>query len=391
VPFEVEEIAIEVPEVPERVPALAPEARAAFDRMRRSNDGAMVVGFLKAVVATQGGIARRSEEAEKVGSVMLGLIAANSSHAVQGVRHITTLVASSRAFALEFAMKTVADFRELCNQHNPFQLAGQIVALWGSVVGAGAGEAALLNFVRATGVLGGLCGLFELAGLDNGISEVVELITAVIEFLKVAVAFLHRQTADDCGFPGVVAPAILGFFRAAASNPGRFKTESLVTAARVLSSLAVDFGEAVVVAVDEQLAASLVHVLKTFLGNTNATLLPVTHELIILFGLLCRWSSVFRESCTWLPPPTLLAKLCELPLSYFVQKAQAAILVPTLVACCLDNEENARIVLGSVSGILIAKFVKGMETKDTGIAAPQHRIPRDRVAELVAVFGRSPL
>jgi hypothetical protein len=73
----------------------------------------------------------------------------------------------------------------------------------------------------------------------------------VIEFLKSAVVFLRRESADDCGVPGVVAPAVLGFFRAVAETPRRFKIESLVTAARVVSSLAVDFGSAVVAAVDE--------------------------------------------------------------------------------------------------------------------------------------------
>jgi hypothetical protein len=238
-------------------------------------------------------------------------------------------------------------------------------------------------------VLRTLCGFFEIAGGQQLQPEVAELIVLVIELLRTAVAFMHRKSVD-CGFPAVVAPAILAFFRSAVVSPQRFKVEVLVSAARVLSSLAVDFGAAVVAAVDEQLAASLVHDLKSLLASGGTALMPVTHELIVLFGLLCRWSPVFRESCRWLPPPALLTQLCNLPLAYFVQKEQAKILVPTIVACCLDTDENARIVLQLVSGILIAKFIREMTVADSGIGAPQHRIPVERRAELAQFFTKPP-
>lgn len=62
-------------------------------------------------------------------------------------------------------------------------------------------------------------------------------------------------------------------------------------------------------------------------------------------------------------------------------------LVPTLVACCIDSDENTRIVLESVNGIFSAKFVKAMDVDDTNVSAPHHRIPVEKVAEIVQLFG----
>jgi hypothetical protein len=130
-------------------------------------DVILVIALLKAVVATQGAIACRSEAAEKVSHVLMELVAVNSAHAIQGIRHIAALAWSSRGFVLEVAIQTVSAFRQLCEQHNPFQLARQIVALWESGIVARTGERLLLTFLRETGVLTGLCGLFEAVGGDH--------------------------------------------------------------------------------------------------------------------------------------------------------------------------------------------------------------------------------
>jgi hypothetical protein len=103
----------------------------------------------------------------------------------------------------------------------------------------------------------------------------------------------------------VMVPAVFGLFTSVL-NQHHFQIEPFATAASVLSSLAVDFGQVVV-------AASLVRVLKIFLGNTE--LLPVIHGLILRFGL-----------------PVLLIRLCESLFIYFVQMVQAGILALILRA-----------------------------------------------------------
>jgi hypothetical protein len=83
------------------------------------------------------------------------------------------------------------------------------------------------------------------------------------------------------------------------SSLSRSPVLAFLKAAFVTPNVVLAFGEAVVAAVDEPLVASLVHALKIFMCKSS--LLSVTYELILLFGLLSRTSVVLRETGTWIP------------------------------------------------------------------------------------------
>ena len=55
--------------------------------------------------------------------------------------------------------------------------------------------------------------------------------------------------------------------------------------------------------------------------------------------------------------PSILQQLCLLPFQYFSDPKLRAILFPTLVAACYENDENRRVVEQDLSCILLANFI----------------------------------
>jgi hypothetical protein len=169
-------------------------------------------------------------------------------------------------------------------------------------------------------------------------------------------------------------------------GPTLLPVDVSVKIVRVLSQITLVSDE-VVASIDQHLAAILVQTLKVYLGIKNETLVPVLHELIVLYGLLCGRSAILRESCRWLPPPTVLERLCGLPQAYFMQKPQNSILLPTIIACCIDSVENSSFVATAVNRRVLVKFIQEMPLKGADIAAPHLRIPVERRDDLIRLFS----
>lgn len=57
-------------------------------------------------------------------------------------------------------------------------------------------------------------------------------------------------------------------------------------------------------------------------------------------------------------PPTILQQLCNLPFNYFSDKKLIAILYPTLICCCFDNEKNKYVLTTELSSDMLANFIQ---------------------------------
>jgi len=56
--------------------------------------------------------------------------------------------------------------------------------------------------------------------------------------------------------------------------------------------------------------------------------------------------------------PTVLQQLCLLPFSYFSSPEPMLVLMPTLIACCFDNQSNLAVMEREASGSFLACFIK---------------------------------
>merc|ERR1719383_577034 len=81
------------------------------------------------------------------------------------------------------------------------------------------------------------------------------------------------------------------------------------------------------------------------------------HEVILAVGyftLLNKDNQTVVQSGS---RPSILQQLCLLPFQYFSDPKLRAILFPTLVAACYENDENRRVVEQDLSCILLANFI----------------------------------
>ncbi|KAK0060259.1 S phase cyclin A-associated protein in the endoplasmic reticulum-like isoform X2, partial [Biomphalaria pfeifferi] len=57
-------------------------------------------------------------------------------------------------------------------------------------------------------------------------------------------------------------------------------------------------------------------------------------------------------------PPTVLQQLCSLPFQYFSDPRLVAVLLPSLICCCYNNNSNRDILEQELSCALLANFIE---------------------------------
>ncbi|KAI8495971.1 hypothetical protein Bbelb_263870 [Branchiostoma belcheri] len=89
---------------------------------------------------------------------------------------------------------------------------------------------------------------------------------------------------------------------------------------------------------------------------TNQDLL---HEVILIVGYFTALNSDNQVIVQSGRTPTVLQQLCALPFQYFSDPQLVAILFPTLISCCYQNEQNRKILQQEISSSLLATFIEG--------------------------------
>lgn len=89
----------------------------------------------------------------------------------------------------------------------------------------------------------------------------------------------------------------------------------------------------------------------------NAQLRELLHEVIALVGYFAARHQDNQTIVQSGHRPSVLEQLCNLPFPYFSQPELKRILFPTLLACCLEHEENRAILQEEMNWQLIDDFL----------------------------------
>jgi hypothetical protein len=379
----------ELPAVHESEPKKVPQLANLRTKMQRDpQNGQNALAFLKAVISARSFVAVDSFEGRTILGLVPAIVGGGTANAVQVLRQIGALVANSYPFVLRNAVNCVAAFDLLSKKPEGLLVIRQLLQLWSEIFSLPRteGKKELLAFMVGTNALRRICLVIEsVSASDLKAESVKQLTIELINFVAVIAAFLRVEANEEAAL--IIYHSFLSFLVILGMEPTLLAVDISVKTIRILSHITL-LSDDVVASIDQHNAAMLVQTLKVFLAAKNTTLAPVLHELIVLYGLLCGRSAILRESCCWLPPPTVLDRLCQLPLNYFMHKTQSTILLPTIIACCIDSVENSSFVETAVNKRVLVKFIQEMPLTGADIAAPHLRIPVDRRNDLIALFSQ---
>lgn len=110
------------------------------------------------------------------------------------------------------------------------------------------------------------------------------------------------------------------------------------------------------------------------------------NELILVFGLFASRNKYVQKSALYLPNPTLLSILCKLDYTFFINPVNSRIVIPTIIACCLDNEENLVFVKENLNSLFVTDFLDKVKTNERDRFAPSFRFPIEEIEKISGMF-----
>ncbi|XP_078606102.1 S phase cyclin A-associated protein in the endoplasmic reticulum-like isoform X3 [Branchiostoma floridae x Branchiostoma japonicum] len=120
---------------------------------------------------------------------------------------------------------------------------------------------------------------------------------------------------------------------------------------------------------------------------TNQDLL---HEVILIVGYFTALNSDNQVIVQSGRTPTVLQQLCALPFQYFSDPQLVAVLFPTLISCCYQNEQNRKILQQEISSSLLATFIEGrIQDSQQQILLPSKR-PKTSGVDMTVFSARFP-
>jgi hypothetical protein len=141
------------------------------------------------------------------------------------------------------------------------------------------------------------------------------------------------------------------------------------------------------------------------LGPYEQTQEQVLAQTLVFVGHLCRLcpeNQTFLSSGT---PPSLLVRLCNLPVNYFTEARCVPLfyyflfpahhlcrlkqlLFPTLLSFCFENESNLGILRTELNPILLSSFLESLIKSESLAPEVSQRFPRELWGRAVEYFGK---
>lgn len=85
---------------------------------------------------------------------------------------------------------------------------------------------------------------------------------------------------------------------------------------------------------------------------------PLLQELILTIGYYTLQNERNQEILQWGKSPTILQRLCSLPFQYFSQDYFKAVLFPSLISACFQNQRNKAILEQEMNADFLRTFIQ---------------------------------
>lgn len=114
-------------------------------------------------------------------------------------------------------------------------------------------------------------------------------------------------------------------------------------------------------------------------------------QLIVYLGYLCLEQPRTQQRLSYGRPPTVLMRLCTLPMRFFTHATDKAVLLPTLIAIAYKDHDNKRILHSEVSPALLVGYLERHLTALEQATRSGQQIPQEtRILSLRLPAGMWP-
>ncbi|OHT15878.1 hypothetical protein TRFO_13715 [Tritrichomonas foetus] len=417
---------VELPEFPEPEPKISPSMKNLSIKMEHENLNAQTaISYLKAVSDNKTNIKWNSNEGQMIRETLQNMIYLNQPNSNQLIHHISNMAKSSYPFALHTAFECVSSFRQICYRRDTLNTTKELLILWTTILKINENEIKqpidqkqqnitkqindpklaesndllvghlLIGHLIKHGVLMKLCYVLEAStpndAKNDNLKQLTNLILNLLEscahFYRVHFTELNSEYIDLFGHASIefIIPGLRVFLSNCSSDIKLYPPLIIITALHIFQMIIIDFDSFMSKLIDQEYSKTINKVFRVYF-NEKPQNIEIIHQLILLLGLLCRNSTIMKESVQALPIPNILTTLCKMPLNYFIKPAEAQVLIPTVVTCCIDNQNNTELVKNNINGLFILKFLQNINDDPDDLFSTYYRIPKDKIPLAIELF-----
>lgn len=359
------------------------------------------ISYLKAASEQKVYIQWNSNEGQMIRDTLQHMIYTNISNTNLLIHNVINCAEISYPFALHIAFECVSSFQQLCYKRDSLATTKELLLLWTLILTMdqykeqNEPKPLLIGHLIRHSVLMKLCYVLEVSTADESRNELVKTITQQILLLLYACANhiryhyseLNAEFIDLFGHASTdfIIPGLRRFLSNSITDTKLYSTQMVITAIRIYQIISLHFPVFLTKLINQDYAKSIAKLLKFYYNDKDQNP-QIMDELIVLIGLLCKHSELMKESLQWLPQPTILSLLCQMPFNYLSSPDKSIVLIPTVAACCLGNDANLEFVRNNINGSFIIKFFSNTKDDPKSLFASQYRVPASEIPKVIQLF-----
>ena len=412
----------------------------------------IAISYLKTSGEYKININWNSTEGQLIRETVQNMIYSNAQNTNQIIHAIINLLNQqlSYSLALHIAFECLSSFGQLCYKRDSLDTTKELLIFWTTIINNQnhlEPTPLLISHLIKHGVIMKFCYVLEALAPDEVNNEtlkqlallIIQLLNSIFSYTMLHFNKLSTEVIELIGHSALdfVIPGICGVLITTMFYPQIHSADTIITIIRIFQSIIINFSPYITKLYNQEFINTITKVAISYFIATPQNL-PLLHEIIVLIGLLANNSNELKESLhlslnlripkhpppspprnvvrqqrnnqrnkkaqmpkpkpslvdpasmQYLeePIPSLLSFLCKMPLNYFINPDESLVLIPTLVACCLDNPENTEYVKNNINGLFIVKFFQSYKEDPLNILSVQYRVPKNKVQSVIEIFSK---